>query len=422
MLRGSRAPFSVLPLPPTTLRRTLSLPLLVFYGLGTTIGAGIFVLVGKVAGHADLLTPLSFLAAALLIASSAFSYGELGARFPHSAGSAAYVHRGFGGENLPLVVGLLMVMAGIVSSATIVRGSAGYIREFVPFSSPLIVLILAAALGALAAWGIRESVRAAAMITLVEVGALIVVIGGGIVHLPDFPRAVLEREEWPPGLAAGVVVGAFLAFYAFIGFEDLATVGEEAVDAPRHMPVAILLTLALTALLYMLVATVAVTAVDVSRLATSEAPLSFVFSEATGLAGESLSLVAIAAVMNGALIQIIMASRILYGMGREGWYRFSLGGWLARVHPRTRTPLNATAVVTSLIIVLAAIIELEPLAEITSATTLIVFTFVNLALYRLKGRTTAPPGVFTVPRWVPAVGAAINVAFLTAAAASLFVE
>src|SRR5450830_725357 len=171
------APASALAAP---LRRQLGLPLLVLYGVGITIGAGIYVLIGAVAGHAGRYAPWSFALAALCMALTVGSYAELATRFPVSAGEAAYVRAAFHSRLASTLTGLLTILIGIVSSAAVARGSAGYIGQFVDWPQSLIVLMVLVALGAVAAWGILESVLIASLFTLIEAGGLIAIIVAGI--------------------------------------------------------------------------------------------------------------------------------------------------------------------------------------------------------------------------------------------------
>jgi APA family basic amino acid/polyamine antiporter len=144
------------------LRRELSLPLITFYGLGTILGAGIYVLVGKVAGAAGMYAPLAFVVAAVVAAFTAFTYAELAARHPFSGAEAVYVQEGLGRRELSTLVGLLIVFAGLVSSATLVIGFVGYLEVFVSLPETLVILVVVLALTALALWGILQSVSAAA--------------------------------------------------------------------------------------------------------------------------------------------------------------------------------------------------------------------------------------------------------------------
>lgn len=385
------------------LKRGLNLPLLVLYGLGTTIGAGIYALIGVVASSAGLHTPFAFLLSAALVAFSAFSFAELASRLPRSAGEAVYVHEGLGLRWLALAVGLLVVLAGIVSSATLVRGFVGYFQELVDIPTWVGIAAVVLLLGAVAAWGITESAALAAAITLLEAGGLIFVIWSGRGALAEMPAM------WPqivPPLEAGVWLGMLsavvVAFYAFIGFEDMVNVAEEVKDVQRTLPKAILITLGVTTVLYFLVGLVAVLAVPVAELGASSAPLALIIQRGGG-SGNWISLVAVVAVLNGALIQTIMGARVLYGLSAQGW----LPPLFARVHPRRRTPVLATATICAAILVFSLALPLETLARGTSLVTLTVFSVVNLALWRLKGRVPAPPGAVVYPRWISLCGFAI---------------
>jgi APA family basic amino acid/polyamine antiporter len=394
-----------------TLRRRLSLPLLTFYGLGTILGAGIYVLVGKVAAYAGAYVPVAFLVAALLTLFTALSYAELAGRYPKSGGAAVYVQAGFRHPVLSVFVGFLLIVTGMVSAATLVNGFVGYLHVFTAAPAWLVITLVVLGMGALAAWGIAESVMAASVVTLIELGGLVfilVVTGAGLAQLPArLPELVPPADA---GVWQGILLGAFLAFYAFIGFEDMVNVAEEVREPEHNLPRAIGLTLAVATLLYMLVALAAVLSLPAAELAKSDAPFALLYTRATGQPATAISLISLFAVINGALIQIIMASRVLYGMSREGWLTAALG----RVHPVRRTPLLATALVTLAVLALALWLPLVTLARATSFITLVAFSLINLALLRIKRRTPRVAGAPCFPWWVPLMG------FLTSSAFVLF--
>ena len=155
--------------------RRLSLPMLVFYGIGTILGAGIYVLVGKVAGEAGFYTPFSFLLASLLAAFSAFSYAELASRYPRSAGEAIYIEESFGIKELSIAVGLMIVLIGIISIAAMAHGFAGYFNVFFEVSEPVIVISLIVFIGLVCGWGIGQSVLLASAMTIVEIIGLLII-------------------------------------------------------------------------------------------------------------------------------------------------------------------------------------------------------------------------------------------------------
>ena len=392
------------------LQRRLSLTLLSLYGIGVTIGAGIYVLVGKVAIGTGVHAPLSFLTAAVLAGFTAFSYAELGGRVPKSAGEAMFVQEAFGNAALATIIGFLVMTTGIISSGAIVIGFVGYLQEIMAVPSALAIVGVVALLTAIAAWGIGESVMLAAIITVVEIGGLLLIIGAGLLHAPDIAE-VLPEVVTPAGWSEGAAIlsGAVLAFFAFVGFEDIVNVAEEAKDPVRTVPRATIITLVVSSGLYFLVALVAVALVPLDRLGGSDAPLALVFETATGRSAALISLIAVFAVLNGVMIQLIMSSRILYGIAREGW----IPRIFARVHPMTRTPIIATIAVAAAVILLAFTLPIVRLAEMTSYLVLTVFTVVNLALIRIKLRDPTPtPGQFSVGLWVPMTGAIASLAVL----------
>jgi len=301
------------------LKRSLTLPLITFYGLGTILGAGVYVLIGKITARAGLYTPVAFLFAALIAAFSAFSYAELSSRFPKSAGEAVYVQEGFHWRWLTTLVGYMVVLTGIVSAAAIANGFIGYLHLFVSISDHLAITLLVLGLGGLAIWGIIESVIIATIITLFEVGGLIFVLaiaGHSLQSLPDrWAELVptLDGHVW-----GGILVGAFLAFYAFIGFEDMVNVAEEVKNPSRNLPIAILLALGISTILYILVSLVAVLALPVNELASSNAPLALIVQKTSHFSPTIIGIISLVAVVNGALVQIIMASRVMFGMAQQG--------------------------------------------------------------------------------------------------------
>ncbi|MEZ5651552.1 MAG: APC family permease [Burkholderiaceae bacterium] len=393
------------------LARVLSLPLLVLYGLGVTIGAGIYVLIGAAAGRAGIHAPAAFVLAAVAMGFSAASFAELSTRLPVSAGEAAYVRAGLGSARLALLTGLLVVVSALVSSAAITIGGIGYLREFVPLPETMLVVLVLLLLGGAAAWGVLESVSFASLFTVIEVAGLLVIIGAGLWQQPDILLRLPEILPSPRDSAAlsAVAATSLLAFFAFIGFEDLVNLAEEARDPVRDMPRAIFVTLIGATVIYVLVVFVAVSAVPNDELAKSNAPLSLVFERLTGASPAIVTAIAIVATFNGVIVQIVMASRVLYGLSAQR----DLPAWLGVVDARTRTPLRATALVVLATMSLALFLPLGQLAQWTSQIILTVFTLVNLSLLRMKlTGAVDSPAAFAVPFWVPLIGAIVSVAML----------
>ena len=394
--------------------RSLNLTLAVLFGLGVTIGAGIYVLIGATAGRAGMHAPLAFLLAGFVMAPTAASFAEFASRMPVSAGEAAYVRAGFGSEQLAQIIGLMVIAVGVVSAAAIAKGSAGYIREFVDLPTGIVIAGVVILMGAVAALGILQSVAIAGLMTLIEIVGLLVIIFYGATKSPDVITRLPEIWIGLSNFAAvtGVLSASMLAFFAFIGFEGLANIAEEVKDPQRTLPKAIFLTLAISTLFYILVVWIALVSVPRDELAAARAPLSLVFQRVTGASPFAISAIAIVATVNGIIALMVMASRVIYGMAD----RNLLSSVFAAVSPRTRTPLNATAVVVAVVLVLALTFPLEGLAETTSRLGLIIFAFVNAALVLLK-RKDRPmdPGTFVVPIEVPFVGCVLCVALFAGA-------
>ncbi len=391
---------------PTPLLRTLSLAQITLYGIGTILGAGIYVLVGEVANIAGSHMPLAFVLAALVVSFSAYSYGHLSRLYPVSAGEPVYVQQAFALKSLSTAVGYAIVFAGIVSAATIARGFSGYFAVFLALPDTLTISMLIILLTAIAAWGVKLSVTVAIATTLLELLGLAFVIYAGADKLPALFNTT-NSTLIPENIVAwqGISAGAFLAFYAFIGFEDMVNMAEEVKQPEKNMPRGILLALATACLLYFIVTLCALAAVPLQDLAASKAPLVLVVEKNTTIPIALMSAISIVAVVNGALLQIIMAARVLYGMGKKSM----APGFLAKVHPRRRTPLRATLLVGTLVLSGALLAPLVTLAQATSGTILCIFTLVNLALLRLNWRDLRRNFMSLI---IPACGAVICLGFL----------
>ncbi len=383
----------------TRLDRSLGFGLLLLYGVGTTVGAGIYALVGEIVAIAGWLAPWSFVVASLMAGLTAMSFAELSGRHPRAAGTALYVQEGLGSQALARLVGVLVILSGTVSSAALVNGMTGYVHTFLQVPDALLIPMVVLALAAIAVWGIEQSAWVAGMISVIEVGGLVWII---LLSLSSTDLAAVDWMAFRPhgGAVLPVLAGAVLSFYAYIGFEDMVEVAEEVRDVRRTLPRAILATLVLTSLIYVLLLVAVLVAVGPEVLAGAAAPLVVVHGALTDGGGRLLGVIALLAIVNGALIQIVMASRVVYGLASRG----QLPAVFAYVEPRLRTPVVATLAVAGAILVLALLGHLSGLAETTSVLMLTVFALANLALWRLKGRSTAPAGVWQVPRPLPLLG------------------
>ena len=397
--------------------RRLSLPLLIFYGIGTILGAGIYVLVGKVAGEAGFYTPFSFMLASLLAAFSAFSYAELAARFPRSAGEAIYIEEGFGIKQFSIAVGLMIVSVGIVSVATLAHGFAGYLNVFFEIPEPVIVISLVLFVGLVCGWGINQSVMIASVMTIVEIIGLLIILYVGRDAFTLFPTKIPEMI--PPldgSIWAGIFMGSFIAFYAYLGFEDIVNVAEEAIKPRINIPLAIIISLIVTTLFYLLISVVAVLLISPQELALSNAPLAMLYETTTGQSPVVITIISLISVINGALIQVIMASRVLYGMSRKQWLPEKIG----EINATTHTPLIATIIIVSFVLFFALVFPLLSLAKITSFITLIIFMSINFALVKIKYSHKDYDG-FMVPIAVPLIGGVSTLLFVLYLMTTLFI-
>jgi APA family basic amino acid/polyamine antiporter len=389
------------------LKRRLGLGLLTAYGVGVMVGAGIYVLVGTVVGHAGIWAPLAFVLAGLVALFSALSYSEFATRLPEAAGQAAYIERGFSSRNLGVLAGLAIALTGVVSAAAVLRGGVGYLSTFVEVPELWLIAGIGLALTLVAVVGVLESLALIAVLTLVEVGGLLAVVAAGLLAAPgpDWP----SLTELPAPPLAGIAAAISLSVFAFIGFEDLTNMAEEAQEPEKVMPKAILLALAITAALYLLVSLAAVRVAPHADLRTSEQPVALIWERATGTSAAFLSVIAVAAALNGVLAQIVMASRVLLGLGR----RVRVLAPLASSHPRFGTPVRATLLVGAAVLVAAFLLPVETLAEATAIILLSVFVLVNAALIRLH--RAEPEAPFRVSAWVPWAGLLAALAALIAA-------
>ncbi len=387
------------------LRRSITFPGLLLYGLGTTVGAGVYALVGEVAGLSGAWAPHAFVFAALLATATAVVLAELAARHPKAAGEAVYVDEAFGRSALTLAIGAAVALAGTISAAAVTVGFAGYASTWIAAPDWMLTTLLLATLGVVAAWGIRESIATAAALTVIEIGGLLAVVAvvsaDGVAPIAS---GAIPADPLPVG---GLLSGATLAFYAFLGFEDMVNVAEEVEDVRRTLPRAIVWTLVITAILYALVTLSALAALPLGELRASKAPLADAYAAAVGRPAVEISLIGSLAMINGALIQILMASRVLYGLSRNGL----LPGLLGAVHPRTSTPVVATATVCGVVLALALFLPLATLARGTALIALGVFTAIHASLFVLH-RRPGPAPAWSCPRWVPVVGGSISVVLI----------
>lgn len=394
--------------------------MLALYGIGNIVGAGVYVLIGKIAEPAGYLAVLAFLIAALVAFCAALSYAELAARFPVSAGVSVYLHEAFKSRIFSTIVGLMLVLAGTVSTATLFKGFAGYLHTFVPAPHWLIIILIACALLLLTLRGTKESVGAAALLTVIEVGGLIFLIASILFARPEavatFSGHFVESLQTIDGaMLAGVLSASFIAFYAFVGFEDMVNVAEEVKKPQTAFPRAILISMVVVTVLYIAVAVTTLGVLTPQALGTSAAPLTDAYVAATGNTISILTIASLIATLNGAIVNIIMGSRFLYGMARRGW----VSPWFKHLSRRS-VPSRGLTIVALGALVAALLLPLERLAETTSLLLLFVFFSVNVSLIMIRKRTAAEQHVKVAPTYLPWVGAFASAGLLIGQVALLF--
>ena len=395
---------------PDHLRRSIGFLLLVGYGVGTIVGAGIYVLVGEVIERAGPAAPLSFIIAGGVAALTGLSYAELSSRFPEAAGAATYAWHGFRSKLAARAVGAAAAFVGVISAASIARGSAFYLQHFIDAPPAVLASGVILVFGAIACLAVRQSVAVAAAISAVEVAGLLLVIAVGAPSLPALEKSWTSLVPNDGAGLGGLMAGAFMAFFAYAGFEAMANMAEETRNPRRTMPRAIIAALAIAGTLYSLVVLVVLVAVPERHLSSTDTPLLLVFSQNGWPSPWVISAVAVIATTNGVLVEILMVSRLLYGMARHGW----APAWLEHVAPATQTPLRATMLAGAVALALAAVAPVEALVDATSTLLLLLFAAVNLALWRLHGAAGHVHVGYAAPRWVPPAGCILSLAMIGA--------
>ncbi|MCM3695290.1 APC family permease [Microbacterium oleivorans] len=397
---------------PTRLKRGVTGPLLFAFILGDVLGAGIYALMGVLAAEVGGMLWAPLLVALLLALLTAGSYAELVTKYPRAGGAAVFAERAFRSPLVSFLVGFCMLAAGVVSAAGLAIAFAGdYFSTFIDLPAPLVAVVFLAVVGALNARGIRESMGANLVMTLVELSGLVIVIvvvailvaGGG-----GDPGRVFELPT-DAALPTAVLGGAIVAYYSFVGFETSANVIEEVRDPRRSYPRALFASLVTAGVVYVLVGLASAIALPPGDLVDSSGPLLDVVAAAgVGVPPWLFSLIALVAVANGALLTMIMASRLAYGMSEQGL----LPGVLGRVLPKRRTPWVAILATTLVAMLLTLIGDLSLLAETVVLLLLFVFLSANVSVLVLR-RDRVEHDHFRVWTAVPILGVASCVLLLT---------
>lgn len=396
----------------TKLKRGITGPLLFMFILGDVLGAGVYALTGEISAEVGGVLWLPLLLALFLALLTAGSYAELVTKYPRAGGAAVFAQRAFRSPIVSFLVGFCMLAAGVVSAAGLALAFAGdYLAVFVPIAPAVAAPIFLLLVAALNARGIRESMASNVVMTVIELTGLLIIVVAVAVMLGAGGGDVSRIGEFPEGAnpALATLSAAIIAYYSFVGFETSANVAEEIRNPRKVYPRALIGSLLVAGVVYLLVGLASAIALPPSELGGSSAPLLDVF-EATGVPvpGWIFSLIALIAVANGALLTMIMASRLAYGMAEQRLLPSVLG----RVLPRRRTPWVAIAVTTAVAIGLTLIGDLATLAETVVLLLLFVFLSTNVAVLVLR-RDRIEHEHFRVWTFVPVLGVASCILLLT---------
>jgi APA family basic amino acid/polyamine antiporter len=369
-----------------TLKRTISLWQATLTGIGLILGAGIYALIGKASALAGNAVWLSFGLSALVAVFTGLSYAELSSIFPKAGAEFVYTKHAFN-RKLAFVVGWLIIIVGFVFSATVAFGFAGYFERlfgtpYLPTAATLVVL-----LSFLVFYGIKESVWFGVVSTLIETAGLILVIYLGIPYLGS-----VDYFQFPS--LTGVFTAAALVFFAYVGFEQISRLSEETKNPKVNIHRATLLSIAITTVLYILVAISAVSIVDSSVLASSNAPLAEIASKIFGPNGfTTLSVIALFATANTVLFMMVATSRMIYGMGKS----FSHTSVFARIHSKTRTPWVATIITMVCSVAALGFGKIETVANMTDFLIFFVFIVINAGAIKLRYTSEREEHHFKMP-------------------------
>lgn len=403
--------------PGTQLKRVMGPRLLLLFIVGDILGTGVYALTGQVAKEVGGAAWLPFVVAFVVATLTAFSYLELVTKYPQAAGAALYVHKAFGVHFFTFVAAFAVMCSGITSASTASRAFAANLAVGVGWeasSTALMAIALAfmAMVMAINLRGVSEGVKANVVLTLIELSGLVLVILVGVYAISggdaDFSRVVAFDTPGDKNIFLAVTTATSLAFFAMVGFEDSVNMAEECVDPVRIFPRVMLTGLGVTAVIYVLVSVCAVALVPVSDLAGSDTPLVLVVQAGAPAVpiDKLLPFISMFAVANSALINMMMASRLLYGLSRQGVIPRSL----SRVHERTQTPWTSILFTTALsfaLIVYVSYASADAVAVLGGTTALLllgVFAVVNLAVLVLRG-DHVNHNHFRTRTWIAMLGA-----------------
>ena len=369
------------------LSRRLGLWSTTLSGIGIILGAGIYVIIGAATRDAGSAVWLAFVVAALLAGSAGLSYAELASMFPVAGASPIYVQEAFG-RRAGFVLGWLRLAVSALTAATVAIGFGGYLADLAGIPATITAVVVLAVSLAIIVLGVRETVAVAVFMTLLEAGGLLLILALGADTIGSRPLL-----EMPHGVF-GLITGAALVFFAFEGFEQIATLSEETRDPTRNIPRAILLSIASSALLYVVVAMTSTSVLPWQALAESDSPLAEVARAAGGSTyAHILSGIALFATFNTALMMLATAARRAYGMAHRGM----LPALFKTVGDRRKTPWMAALVLTLCAAAMAMIGDIRLVAHSANFAIFVAFLAINATVIQLRWTRPDANRPFRIP-------------------------
>jgi APA family basic amino acid/polyamine antiporter len=377
------------------LKKELGLFSTTLYGIGVILGAGIYALIGVGAGLAGNMLWLAFIISSIIAIFSGLSYSELVSMFPKDAAEYTYTKKAFRNELFSFLIGWILAIGTVIAAATVALGFGGYFSSLFGIEQKVAAFGLILIMTLLNYTGIRESARFNNFSSLLEAGGLLLVVAA--VFLISQPQTNIDLFEFPAEGFAGVITAISVIFFAYIGFENIANLAEEVKNSRTIVPKALVLSLVISTILYILVSIAAVSEIPYQELAASNAPLTLVVSNALGNYSILLSLIALFATGNTVLIFLIVASRILYGMSSQG----SLPKLFSKIG-KTQTPYFSVFIVGITAALITTSTDIKTVAQLADLGVFIAYLAVNAALIALAGkhigeRRFKSPRLFGIP-------------------------
>ncbi len=387
------------------LKRAIGPKLLLFFVIGDILGTGVYALTGSVAGVVGGALWVPFLLAFIVAFLTAFSYLELVGKYPRAAGAALYTHKAFGINFLTFMVTFTVMASGVTSAATAAKAFGDtYLRQFIELPTWAVAAVFILGLALINFRGVGESVKANVVLTCIELSGLLLIIAVGVYAVGQGqgePARLLEVNTGDSTAFLAITAATSLAFFAMVGFEDSVNMAEECHNPTRIFPRAMLVGMGVAAAIYVVIAVLSSMLVpaDVLAAAKSDALFRVLEAGAPGFPLAVFAAIGLFAVVNSALINMLMASRLLYGMSNERIIPRVFG----TVHPSRRTPWVSILFTSAIAIILVGTADISLLGGTTALLLLAVFTIVNIAVLVLR-RDRVEHEHFRAPTWTPYLG------------------